>query len=238
VGRGQASFRCGLMSVRREAASRVTIYCSHQRQSRAAGVHLGQCRHISMSKLGSITSRARVKGYTEAAPGGPSDRIHSKGGAFDRAARGSTLDSWPAQTPAGVSPCSLSHPCPLEGGWERVPHLCSVHDELVVRVVCGRGGGWRCGWSGGSSGGVRRGGESAAGRGLAAVQLLGEHLGVALRLREQEVQVLVQHLLLFHLRTSDGTWARRGRGGCWCNWVWRRTPTTMEEHRRRWSWCG
>jgi hypothetical protein len=32
------------MSVRREAANRVTTYCWHQRQCSADGVHLGQCR--------------------------------------------------------------------------------------------------------------------------------------------------------------------------------------------------
>ena len=42
------------MPVRREAANRVTIYCWHQRQCSVVGVRLGQCRHISMSKLGSI----------------------------------------------------------------------------------------------------------------------------------------------------------------------------------------
>jgi hypothetical protein len=44
--------------VRREAANRVTIYCWHQRQCGAAGVHLGQCRHISISKLGRIITPA------------------------------------------------------------------------------------------------------------------------------------------------------------------------------------
>jgi hypothetical protein len=45
--------------VRREAANRVTIYCWHQRQCGAVGVHLGQCRHISMSKLVSIITSLR-----------------------------------------------------------------------------------------------------------------------------------------------------------------------------------
>jgi hypothetical protein len=44
--------------VRREAANRVNIYCWYQRQCGATGVHLGQCRHISMSNLGSIITSA------------------------------------------------------------------------------------------------------------------------------------------------------------------------------------
>jgi hypothetical protein len=35
-----ASFRCGLLSVRREAANRVTIQCWYQRRCGAFGVHL------------------------------------------------------------------------------------------------------------------------------------------------------------------------------------------------------
>jgi hypothetical protein len=36
----RASFRCGLLSVRREAKRRVTIHCWHQRRCGAVGVHI------------------------------------------------------------------------------------------------------------------------------------------------------------------------------------------------------
>jgi hypothetical protein len=41
------SFRCGQMSVRREAANVLPIIAG----TSAVGVRLGQCHHISMSKL-------------------------------------------------------------------------------------------------------------------------------------------------------------------------------------------
>jgi hypothetical protein len=53
----ELSFRCGQMSVRREAANMLPIIAGI-RQCSAVGVHLGQCRHISMSKLGSIITSA------------------------------------------------------------------------------------------------------------------------------------------------------------------------------------
>jgi hypothetical protein len=41
--------------VRREAASRVTIYCWYQRQCGAAGVHLGQCQGEGGEGYGNIS---------------------------------------------------------------------------------------------------------------------------------------------------------------------------------------
>jgi hypothetical protein len=53
----EPSFRCGQVSVRREAANVLPIIAGI-RQCSAVGVRLGQCRHISMSKLGSIITSA------------------------------------------------------------------------------------------------------------------------------------------------------------------------------------
>jgi hypothetical protein len=55
-GRAFLSLRTDVRAKR--SCERVTNYCWHQRQCGAAGVHLGQCRHISMSKLGSINTSA------------------------------------------------------------------------------------------------------------------------------------------------------------------------------------
>jgi hypothetical protein len=54
---GRASFRCGQMSVRREAANVLPVIAG-TRDGVVVGVRLGQCRHISMSKLGSIITSA------------------------------------------------------------------------------------------------------------------------------------------------------------------------------------
>ena len=49
---------CGQMSVRREAANVLPVIVGIREQCFSDGVRLGQCRHISMSKLGSIITSA------------------------------------------------------------------------------------------------------------------------------------------------------------------------------------
>ena len=74
----RASFRCGLLSVRREAASRVAINCWYQRRCGAAGVHLtgrgvrtgSRCtkRNVGLDELRSLTqfkSASRAKKFLD-----------------------------------------------------------------------------------------------------------------------------------------------------------------------------